>query len=277
LSETPFEADLSDIRVMEAVLPGKRPSQINVVNVAASIRPNKFVIEGGDDTPTVMPRTAYQLVYDDATVMLDSGLDKATHDSFSDGVEEPYDMDAFVQLKSALDQARLIIFTHYHADHVAGVLTAENFDLLASKTIVTRNTADFLVHRPHRPHLQISENQAARFIELDYQKYYPVAPGIVMIKSPGHSPDSQMVYIRLDTGKEYLHAVDSAWNMQNIVQVRGKAAPWVKEDKAAIMGQLRWLNNFLKTEPDITVLVTHDDTRLKEVTADGSVGSKLAL
>jgi len=277
LSEIPFNADISRIRAMEAVLPGHRPRELNVVNVAASVRPNKVVIEGGDDSPTVMPRTAYQLVYSDATVMLDSGLDKKTHDSFSDGAEEPYFMEAFVKLKTALDQARLIIFTHYHADHVAGVLTAENSGFLASKTIVTKETAELLVNKPHHPHLEISQKQAARFIQLEYLRYYPVAPGIVLIKSPGHSPDSQMVYIRLDSGKEFLHAVDSAWNMQNIHQVRGKAAPWVKENKAAILGQLKWLNSLLSSEPDITILVTHDNTRLKEVTANGSVGSELRL
>lgn len=276
MSEIQF-ADLSRIRAIEAVLPGKRPVELNVANVAASVRPNRFVIEGGDDTPTVMPRTAYQVVYDDGTVMLDSGLDKFTHDSFSNGTEEPYFMEAFVRLGSALEQARLIIFTHYHADHVAGVLTNENFDQLASKTIVTKETADYLVSHPHRPHLQLSAEQASIFVELDYQDYYPVAPGIVLIKSPGHSPDSQMVYIRLHSGQEFLHAVDSAWNMQNIIQVRGKAAPWVKEDQNAILTQLKWLNSLLTTDPDVTILVTHDETRLNEVTEDGRVGSELKI
>src|SRR6266540_2344769 len=78
-----FRPDLAAIRVASTVLPGALPLAVNGVRVAASIRPRKFVIEGGDDTPVTMPRTAFQIVYPDCSVMIDSGLDKATHDSFS--------------------------------------------------------------------------------------------------------------------------------------------------------------------------------------------------
>ena len=48
------------------LLPGALPVAVNGIRVAASMRPNKFVIEGGDDTPITMPRTAFQVVYPDA-------------------------------------------------------------------------------------------------------------------------------------------------------------------------------------------------------------------
>ncbi len=277
MSSPDFHANISDIRSVERLVPGQRPQAINVANVAASIRPFKFVVEGGDDTPTSMPRTAYQLVYEDGTVMLDSGLDKATHDSFSDAGNEPYDPPAFMRLKQALDQTRLIIFTHYHADHVAGVLTAENFTELARKTMITRDTADFLVNNPHRPHLKLTDTQVNEFVHFDYETYLPVAPGVVLIKAPGHSPDSQMVFIRLASGREILHVVDSAWNMENITREKGKAAPWVKEDKEALLAQLKWLNGLRSSEPDLTFLITHDETQLNTITEEGIVGRELRI
>ena len=70
---------------MSTVLPGALPVAVNGVRVAASIRPRKFVIAGGDETPVTMPRTAFQVVYPDCTVMIDSGLDKATHDFVQPG------------------------------------------------------------------------------------------------------------------------------------------------------------------------------------------------
>ena len=103
-----FHPDLATIRAMSTVLPGALPLAVNGVRVAASIRPRKFVIAGGDDTPVTMPRTAFQVVYPDCSVMLDSGLDKATHDSFSPDKPEPYYADEFATLQRALDQARLI-------------------------------------------------------------------------------------------------------------------------------------------------------------------------
>ena len=56
-----FRPDLAAIRAMSTVLPGALALAVNGVRVAASIRPRKFVIEGGDDTPVTMPRTAFQI------------------------------------------------------------------------------------------------------------------------------------------------------------------------------------------------------------------------
>ena len=104
------------------------------------------VIAGGDETPVTMPRTAFQLVYPDGTVMLDAGMDKATHDSFGEG--EPFYADEFAKLQHALNAARLILLSHYHADHVAGVLQAPNFAELASKTIATTDTIRLMMDTP---------------------------------------------------------------------------------------------------------------------------------
>jgi glyoxylase-like metal-dependent hydrolase (beta-lactamase superfamily II) len=277
VNEKPFDVDLAAVRALATVLPGALPVAVNGVRVAASIRPKKFVIAGGDDTPVTMPRTAFQVVYPDCTVMLDAGLDKATHDSFSPDKPEPYFMDEFVKLERALNAARLIVFTHHHADHVAGVLTASNFAALARKTVITMDTADCLMNTPHRPHLKLAQSAIDRFIVIDYPKYYPVAPGIVLIRAGGHSVDSQMVYLRLQSGREILHSVDSAWNLANVLEVKGKAAPWVKEDVPAVIGQLRWLKSVHDTERNVAVLITHDDELFARVTTDGVIGAELAI
>lgn len=275
--ERPFGADLRTIRALSLVLPGPLPLGVNGIRVAASVRPRKFVIEGGDESPVTMPRTAFQIVYPDCTVMIDSGLDKATHDSFSPDKPEPFFPEAFAKLQRALDAARLIVLTHFHADHVAGVLSAPNFEQLARKTVISSETAACLMNTPHRPHLRLSQAQVDCFIQHDYPRYCPVAPGIVLIKSAGHSVDSQMVFVRLQSGREILHSVDSAWVLDNVLQVKGKAAPWVKEDVPAIMGQLRWLKGIYDNEPNITILVTHDDALFERITRDGIVGDKLAV
>jgi glyoxylase-like metal-dependent hydrolase (beta-lactamase superfamily II) len=272
-----FHPDLATIRAMSTVLPGALPLAVNGVRVAASIRPRKFVIAGGDDMPVTMPRTAFQVVYPDCSVMIDSGLDKATHDSFSPDKPEPYFAEQFAKLTRALDAARLIVLTHHHADHVAGVVSAPNFAELAGKTIITMDVADCLMNTPHRPHLKLAQAAIAKFIVLDYPHYYPVAPGIVLIRAPGHSTDSQMVFIRLQSGREILHSVDSAWIMDNILEVKGKAAPWVKEDVPAVMAQLRWLKAMHQSEKGLSILVTHDDGLFERLTKSGAIGGQLTI
>ena len=126
--EMPFAADLADIRRLARLMPGALPVAVNGIRVAASVRPHRFVIEGGDDRPVTMPRTAFQVVYPDGTVMIDAGLDRETHDSFSTpDKREPYFPDQFAKLQRALDAARMIVLTHFHADHVAGVTRAAEF------------------------------------------------------------------------------------------------------------------------------------------------------
>jgi len=274
-AEVPFDVDLAAVRRLARVLPGPLPVAVNGSRVAASVRPQKFVFAGGDETPVTMPRTAYQAVYPDGTVMIDSGLDQATHDSF--GGQEPYFPDEFAKLLRALNAARLIVLTHHHADHVSGVLTAANFSELAAKTIVSAEMAQCMINTPHRPHLKLTREAVDRFIVHDYPKYYPVAPGIVLIKTPGHSVDSQMVFIALQSGREILHSVDSAWNMENIRRIKGKAAPWVKEDVPRIMGQLRWLNGLARNEANLTILVTHDDELFASLTRSGRIGAEPQL
>ncbi len=276
--EVPFDADLSQIRHLARLLPGPLPVAVNGIRVAASIRPNKFVIEGGDDSAVTMPRTAFQVAYSDCTVMIDSGLDRETHDSFSTpDKREPYFPKAFAKLQQALNAARMIVLTHFHADHVAGVTRAANFDELAAKTFVSVATAQCLLNTPHRPHLAMTAEQVNRFSIFNYGDYFPVAPGIVMIKAAGHSVDHQMVYIALQSGREILHSVDVGWVLDNIRQIKGKAAPWVKEDVPAVIGQLRWLNNVLCNEPNVTLLVTHDDELLTSAVAAGLLGRDLTI
>jgi hypothetical protein len=99
----------------------------------------------------------------------------------------------------------------------------------------------------------------------------------VLIRAHGHSADHQMVYIALQSGREILHSVDVGWVMENIRQIKGKAAPWVKEDVAAVIGQLRWLNNILNNERNVTLLVTHDDAQFEAAIQNGTIGGELKL
>jgi hypothetical protein len=99
----------------------------------------------------------------------------------------------------------------------------------------------------------------------------------VLIRASGHSTDSQMVFVRLQSGREILHSVDSAWIMDNILLLKGKAAPWVKEDVPAVMAQLRWLKAIHETEKDLSILVTHDDDLFERLTQSGAIGGQLAI
>ena len=91
-----------------------------------------------------------------------------------------------------------------------------------AKTFISVATAQCLLNTPHKPHLAMTAEQINQFNIFDYGQYYPVAPGMVLIKAPGHSADHQMVYIALASGREILHSVDVGWVLENIAPDQGQ-------------------------------------------------------
>ena len=267
-----FAANLEEIRRAASMIPGLRPLRINVVKFAESRRSKKFSVKGAPDEPSVQARTAFQIVYADGTVMLDSGMDQQVHNFFGRGAVEPYDTEAAKQVEKAVRGARSIVVTHEHGDHVAGVIRTEFLDEIAPKTVLTRLQVHTLMTGPQMPEIRLTQEMAARYMIIDYEKYYPFAPGFVLIKAPGHTPGSQMVYVALQSGREYLFIGDSAWLMDGVRLIMDKDAPWIQEDHEALLTQLKWLNGLYKSEKNLFMVASHDDEQRKEYVAKGILG-----
>src|SRR5579864_4982567 len=103
-----WTADLATIRHVATLIPGARPLRINVLKFAESRRTKNFSIKGAPKEPSVQARTAYQVVYRDGTVMIDSGMDIQVHRFFGRGVEEPYFPEAAKEVNRALLAAKAI-------------------------------------------------------------------------------------------------------------------------------------------------------------------------
>ena len=125
------------------------------------------------------------------------------------------------------------------------------------------------------PEIKITPEVAKRFIVIDYEKYYPFAPGMALIKAPGHTPGSQMIYLVLDSGKEYVLAGDVAWHMDGVRRITGKDAPWITEDEASIGAELTWLNLLTRTEKNVAVVLSHDEEQRLEYIKLKILGDRL--
>jgi glyoxylase-like metal-dependent hydrolase (beta-lactamase superfamily II) len=271
-----WSANLSDIRRMATLIPGRKPLRINVLKFAESHRTKNFSVKGEPATPSVQARTVFQVVYADGYVMVDAGMDEPMHKQIGRGAEgEPYFAEQAQQVDKALRGARSIVFTHEHGDHVTGVIRTPYLAELAPKTILTRTQVNTLETRPQFPDLKITEEQAQRYHIIDYDQYMAFAPGWVLIKAAGHTPGSQMMFLTLDSGREYLLIGDAAWHMDGVRKVTGKDAPWIVEDTAAVNEQLRWLNTLSNTEKNLVIIASHDDDEQKELIAKKLLGSKL--
>ena len=84
--DKPWHADLGKIREAANMMPGERPLRINVVKFAESHRPKNLVVEGApEDKMNIFARMAFQVVYPDGNIMLESGMDLEIHKTFGIG------------------------------------------------------------------------------------------------------------------------------------------------------------------------------------------------
>jgi glyoxylase-like metal-dependent hydrolase (beta-lactamase superfamily II) len=270
-----WTANINQIRQAARMIPGQAPLRINVLKFAESRRTKNFSVKGAPAEPSVQARTVFQVVYADGYVMVDSGMDQQVHNFFGRGVVEPYDAEAAKQVERAVRGARSILVTHEHGDHVAGVVRTPFVNELAPKTVLTRDQVQTLLTNPQMPEIKLTPEMAGRYNVIDYDKYLPFGPGIVLIKAPGHTPGSQMIYISLDSGREYLLIGDTAWHMDGVRDIEGKDAPWIQEAEIPIMAQLGWLNGLSKTEKNLIIVASHDEEQRTDLIKRGILGDKL--
>jgi len=271
-----WSADIAEIRRVATLIPGRKPLRINVLKFAESRRTKNFTVKGEPSTPSVQARTVFQVVYPDGYVMVDAGMDEPMHKQIGRGAEgEPYFAEQAQAMNKALRGARSIVFTHEHGDHVTGVIRTPYLAELAPKTILTRTQVNTLETRPQFPDMKITEEQAQRYHVIDYDRYMAFAPGWTLIKAAGHTPGSQMMFITLDSGREYLLIGDAAWHMDGVRKVAGKDAPWIVEDTTAVNDQLKWLNGLSTSERNLVIIPSHDDDLHKELEAKKLLGAKL--
>jgi glyoxylase-like metal-dependent hydrolase (beta-lactamase superfamily II) len=269
---SPWSADLNEIRQMARMIPGALPLRVNVIKFAESRRTKNFAVKGLPAEPSVQARTAYQIVYADGTIMVDTGMDLATHRFFGRGVEEPYFPEAEARVALALRSAKAIIVTHEHGDHIAGLIKSPSFAELAPKTVLTRAQLETLLNAPQIPELRPTPEMASRLRVIDYTSTMAFAPGIALIKAPGHTPGSQMVYVALQSGKELLLAGDVAWHMDAVRLNRAKDAPWIKEPPELMAAELDWLNGLSRTEKNLSIVISHDEDQRRDYIAQGILG-----
>ena len=118
----------------------------------------------------------------------------------------------------------------------------------------------------------MSADSASAFRTVEYDLVHALAPGVVLIKAPGHSPGSQFVYVQLADDREILMVGDLVWMMAGLTTNHQKpqaASDDLKEDRAAIQREMDWVRSITE-DGSIAVTSSHDKQRL-----DKLVGQRL--
>jgi len=246
---------LSDLRRAAAVIPGEAPTAIHVVAFNPFRFPIAQMVEQGSGVADAST-PVFQISFPRGWIAVDAAMDRALvadAKAFSD--------EQYASIQAMLRDARLVVVTHEHDDHAAGVIRSPFLAAVQQHTLLTRAQAHSLMTAPNEPRIRIDSATASRYLVLDYDPILPIGPGVVLIKAPGHTPGSQMVYVRLASGGEVVLAGDVAWHSSGIEKQLQKPDSFARslgviEDRAPIAAELRWLKEIMAS--GVTVVVAHD-------------------
>lgn len=251
-----FALDMEEIRRLAEAQPGARAVEIDAEKVAAFSFPRTAVVAGDGWEKVEMPVFSYRLVFPGgATAIIDTALD----DKLGGSNLASFDKAAYDRMSAALDKASLIVITHEHMDHIGGLTEHPDVRRILPSTKLTQEQVD---HPERSVPAAFPAGALDGYKPLVYDHYVAIAPGVVLIKAPGHSPGSQMVYVKKADGTEVLFIGDVAWKFRNIDLVRERARLvtqfMLKEDRDAVFAELGALKRLHEAEPKLNIVPGHD-------------------
>ena len=252
-----FPLDLAALRAAAGPV-GTGPKRIEIEQLSHNDAPRIAMVAGTDWQTIDLVRASYRLVWQQQSIIIDTANSFALTQQFD---ARRYDAAGWARLLHAMDDADAIVVTHEHADHIGGLMGAPDATRLLAKARLTPeqvNSGD----RSAPYHWPAAAQ--AQYRPLIYRDIYALAPGVVLIRAPGHTPGSQMVYVRRADGHEFLFAGDAASMFDNVrlqrirsryvTSYRGSHA----DDRRAVMLQTMAMHHLIKDNPALTIIPGHD-------------------
>lgn len=265
-----YAIDLAEVRRLADNLRGPKPDEVRFEHVA-TLQFTRGMIATGDGWGLAkMPVYAWQLRYPDRSILVDTAMDRSlAKPAF---LLSHFDDAAYARVERALDEAALVVITHEHFDHSGGLARHPRLGQILPKT---RLSEAQVAHLDRMAPASIPDALMVGYNALRYLRYHALAPGVVLIAAPGHTPGSQMVYVQLADGRELLFLGDVAWKQRNVDGPRQRprfvTALLIREDRVAVYAQLQALKHLAQEAPGIRLIPGHDATIVDGLAARGDV------
>jgi glyoxylase-like metal-dependent hydrolase (beta-lactamase superfamily II) len=249
----PHALDMAKLRQLASAIPGERPKRVEVELLGWRRLPGDLFAAGSGLKRRMIAVTSFRLpVEGSGPVVIDTG--------YSPQIAETLEMERFVataqaRVDASLKTASLILATDEHPDHLGGLAT------LAGQP----EGAAVLAHARLRPQQLIpATGSSGLSLNATLQSSRPeaVAPGVVAIPAPGHTPGSQMIFVRLTNGSEYLFTGDVSPLALNWKEQRSRSRLltdyYAPEDRPTDIRWLRTIRELKQQAPALHIIPGHD-------------------
>jgi len=268
--------DLAAYRALVADdAPETLPTEVRIEFVGESQAPGFAAEAGAFGAERTFSYNSFQIVAPGGDTIIDGAVDRETLDAMSDG-EGGFSEDSYGRVLDSMTRAERVLITHEHLDHVMAIARHPEPDRIASQL---RLTAPQLQGLPEHAHGGRLAPPIAQLRPSDFGTPQRVAPGVVAVAAPGHSPGTILIYARTMDG-EYLFIGDIAWVMESVEHARGRPRfirwimPMVDPDRPAVLRQLRALHDLAAAEPALVIVPAHDDVYLRSLVSNGSLAEE---
>lgn len=248
--------DIASLRTLARSQAGPLPEAIEVECTGFRRVPGNLMVAGSGIKRKLICYQAFRLpVPGGKAIMIDSGITAA--DAAMIGAEEHF-LPLQAKVDRELAKAGIVLATHEHPDHL-GALAAlggpalHKAAMLNPAQIANANQTGKLRWNSNTP-------PAAR---LPGNVMVAVAPGVVVIPAPNsHTPGSQLIFVMLADGREFLFTGDLSSFAQNWQENRGRSRLLqqfvVPENRAEVFAWLDAIRDLKAQSPGLMIVPGHD-------------------
>lgn len=263
-----FDLKLDEIRALAKSQPGSRAQNIRVEQVAMIETPASAIVAGDPiASPKPIPIYAYQLNFPSHSLVIDTGLPGNVAEELG---ATSFDQQAYSQVLSAMALAQKIVVTHEHSDHMGGLFYHPERQSLLEKAVLPLE--QITTPAPYAG-LDFNNIERGAYKALVFESTYTIAPGVVLIKAPGHTAGSLMIYVVLENDTEFLFVGDIAWHYRNIELKRSRSRlasqVIIQEDHGLVLGQVEAIASAVRLNPDLIIVPGHDLYHVEKLINDG--------
>jgi glyoxylase-like metal-dependent hydrolase (beta-lactamase superfamily II) len=251
-----FPLDIAALRAEAAKIPGEKPVRIEVETLSHTAEPRIALIAGTSWSNMDMIRVSYRVIAPDQTTIIDTANDPETAKATGADTVDPA---AYRRILTAMRSATRIVVTHEHSDHIGGLMTSPDLQTILPKALLTPE--QFAQSDRTRP-LSWPARVRATYKPFNYCGIKAIAPGIVLIRAPGHTPGAQMIYVQRADGQEYIFMGDTASSADNVrlQRIRSRLVTdfMTYDDRHAVMLQTQALGRLQRAVPKLALVPGHD-------------------